>query len=321
VLNVRRARLAWRRYSEAYPRRVSGLAAAGLGMFVLIGYLAPRLRLNPGQLDTPDFPALGAAMLGLAAAVGIDVLLLAAFVLHDRARRRAAVGGNPWDGDERALVPPLVRPFCWLVILPSLAGVALLASRVAGTDGPLRVDARVDNGLAYRLGGFRSLLEGLTQLGSPEGVGVLAALLGLGCLMARRPRAALLAFVGPPAAGMLTEYGLKPLIGRRSGDAFAFPSGHTTGAVAVATVIVLLLVPSGSLAGLPRQARVLLGAFAAGLASIVPIGLIVLRYHYATDVLAGAAIAVAAILALALGIDAGARRLARGRSRRPTVLV
>jgi membrane-associated phospholipid phosphatase len=294
-------------------------------MFMLIGYLAPRLRLNPGQLDTPDFPALGAATLGLAAAVAVDLLLLAACALYDRAERQAADDRSDHGAagrlvvDERALVPPVLRPFCWLVILPSLAGVAVLASRVAGTRGPLRVDARVDGPLAYRLSGFRPLFEGLTQLGGPGGVAVLSALLGLGCLAARRRRAAVLALVGPPAAGVLTEYALKPLIGRRSGHVFAFPSGHTTGAVAVAAVIALLLLPSGPFAGLPGQVRGALGVFAAGLASIVPLGLIVLRYHYATDVLAGGAIAIAAVLALALGLDAGARRWTRTRADIPVL--
>jgi membrane-associated phospholipid phosphatase len=133
-------------------------------------------------------------------------------------------------------------------------------------------------------------------------------LLALGCLARRRVRAAILAAAGPPLAGVLTEYALKPLIGRRSGNLFAFPSGHTTGAVAVAVTITLFLLPTGALAGLPRWPRLLLAGLAAVLASLLPLGLIVLHYHYATDVLAGAAVAVTVILTLALLLDSAARR-------------
>jgi membrane-associated phospholipid phosphatase len=293
---------AFRRYAGAHPQRISLLAIVGFALFMVVGALAPRLQLNPDELNTPDFPDVGATVLAAAAALGVDLLLLAAFALHDRAALRGVYRAQ----DPGGLVSPGLRPFCWLVILPSLAGVAVLASRVAGSHGPLRVDQRIDDRLAYRLLPLRPVLGRLVELGSPTGVAVLCTLLALGCLTLRRVRAAILAAAGPTLAGALTEYTLKPLIGRHKGGGLAFPSGHTTGAVAVAVTIALFLLPAGAFAGLPRPLRLLLAAFAAVLASALPLGLIALHYHYATDVLAGAALAVDLILALALLLDAAA---------------
>ena len=293
------------------------LAVTGCALVFVLGGMAQRLRLNPGDLNTHGFPDVGATLLAVAVALGVEVLLFCAFALHDR----AVVRGTYRVEDPGALVWPVLRPFCWLVILPSLAGVAVLASRVAGSHGPLRVDQRVDDRLVYRLSPLRPMFGQLVQLGSPTGVAVLCALLALGCVARRRVRAAILAAAGPSLAGMSTEYALKPLIGRHKGHLFAFPSGHTTGAVAVAVTITLFLLPTGAFAGLPRWARLLLAGLAALLASLLPLGLIVLRYHYASDVLAGAAVAVAAILTLALLLDAVARRgtatASRGAARAP----
>lgn len=288
------------------------LAVTGCALFFVLAGIAQRLRLNPDDVNTRAFPDVGATLLAVAVTLCAEVLLLCAFALHDR----AVVRGTYRVEDPGALVWPVLRPFCWLVILPSLAGVAVLASRVAGSDGPLRVDQRVDDRLVYRLSPLRPMFGRLVQLGSPTGVAVLCALLALGCLARRRVRAAILAAAGPSLAGLLTEYALKPLIGRHSGHLFAFPSGHTTGAVAVAVTITLFLLPAGPFAGLPRWSRLLLAGLAAVLASFLPLGLIVLRYHYASDVLAGAAVAVAVILALALLLDAVARRSTPPRSTR-----
>jgi membrane-associated phospholipid phosphatase len=293
-----------RQGTRDHPRRVNLLIVAGAFVFLGVGYLAPRLRLNPDELNTPDFPDVGATALAFAAAAAIDLLLLCAFALHDRALARDSYRRQ----DPGALVSPVLRPFCGLVILPSLAGVAILASRVAGSHGPLRVDQRIDGHVVYRLQPLRPVFERLTQLGAPTGVAIGSAVLAILCLTQRRFRAAILAAAGPALAGTLTEYILKPAIGRHSGDAYAFPSGHTTGAIALATVIALFLLPTGAFTRLPRPLRLVLTVLAAVLVSAVPLGLVTLRYHYATDVIAGAAVAVTAILTLALLLDAAAGR-------------
>ncbi|MBL7489941.1 phosphatase PAP2 family protein [Frankia sp. AgB1.9] len=313
----RRRWAAVRRYPENHPDRMTIVALVGLCIFLAVGYLAPRLRLARSDLDTPDFHAAGATALAFAAAIGIDLLLVAGFAVHDRAAR---LGGHH-TADPQALLSPALRPFGWLVILPILISLATLATHVTDRRGPLPVDQRVDDALAYRLYPLHPVLSVLTQLGGPPAVGVLSALLGVLCLVLRRRRAALLAMAGPALAAAVTEYALKPLIDRRSGPGLAFPSGHTTGAVAVATVIALLLLPAGTFTGLPRAPRILLGTLAAVLASTVPIGLIALRYHYATDTLGGGAVAAIVVLTLALALDTAARpgRVAavQGRGMRP----
>ncbi len=304
-----------RRSAEYHPGRINALFLVGFVMFGAVGYLAPRIHLNPDEISTPDYPAAGATALALAAAVAVDLLLLVAFALHDRALRR----GTFHTGDPRRLIPPVARPFVWLVLLPSLTGLAVLASRVADRTGPLAVDRRVDEPLIYRFHSIAPEFRGLTQLGSPTGVAVLSVLLAVLCLVVGHRRAVLLALAGPPLAGALTEYVLKPLIGGRAGDLYAFPGGdgHTTGAVAVAAVTALFLLPAGAFTPLPRQLRRLLAVLAIVIASAVPLGLVVLRYHYATDVLAGASVAGATTLILALTLGTAARRLTRTPSGRP----
>ncbi|MGF7235833.1 MAG: phosphatase PAP2 family protein [Frankia sp.] len=298
-----------RRYAEHHPTRITAVFLVGFAMFAAVGYLAPRVHLNPDEISTPDFPAAGATALALAAAVAVDLLLLVAFALHDRAAGRGAYDIR--DSDPAALIPPVLRPFLWLVLLPSLTGLAVLASRVADRTGPLAVDRRVDEPLVYRFHPIAPVFRGLTQLGSPAGIAVLSVLLAALSLAVGHRRAALLALACPPLAGALTEYALKPFIGRRAGRLYAFPSGHTTGAVAVAVVITLLLLPAGAFTRVPHPLRLLLTLMAVVLASAVPLGLVVLRYHYATDVLAGAAVALATTLTLALTLDTAARRLTR----------
>ncbi len=289
----------------AHPGRTNALLLVPVGLFLTTSYLALHIGVNPDVLRTRAFPNGGSAILALGIAAGAEVLLAAAFRLHDR----AVVRGTYNTVEPGALVPPMLRPFLWLVVLPCLAGVAVLTSRVAGTRGPLGVDRAVDDRLVYRLRPFTGLFRDLTQLGSPLGVGVLSALLAGICLAVGQRRAALLSITGPPLAGTLTEYVLKPAIGRQAGHLFAFPSGHTTGAVAVAAVIGMFLLPNGPLASRSTPFRFGMALLAAILASGVPIGLIVLRYHYATDVLAGAAVALASTLLAALTLD----RIAGGR--------
>ena len=126
-------------------------------------------------------------------------------------------------------------------------------------------------------------------------VGVLTVVLG-----ARRMwRAAALAMLGPGLALLVTEVG-KPVVGRSLDGMLAFPSGHTTGVTSVVAMIAVLRI---SRARHVRRAAVL-GLLAVTLAAAA-IGLLMvtLRFHYATDVIAGYCVGVAVPLAVALAID------------------
>jgi membrane-associated phospholipid phosphatase len=105
-----------------------------------------------------------------------------------------------------------------------------------------------------------------------------------------------------PAAAGVTEFVIKPLVDRTVYDNLSFPSGHTTGVAAVASVVVVLLL--GPLRPpLPAVARAVLACLCAALTAAVAIALVVLGRHYFTDTVGGAAVGVSVVLVAALVID------------------
>jgi membrane-associated phospholipid phosphatase len=115
--------------------------------------------------------------------------------------------------------------------------------------------------------------------------------------------------VAPALAVAITDYLMKPLVGRIIDEGgvvgISYPSGHMTGTVAVVAVAVLA-VPSRW-----RKSALVVGCcvdFAVG------ISLIVIRWHFATDVLGGAAVALGTTLLidtalhLLLGSNSSRRR-------------
>ena len=139
---------------------------------------------------------------------------------------------------------PAVRRWGALFAVALLAVVLVIGVRVAHTTGPLHVDrlgARVVD--APQIPHTRRAFRGLVWLGSPEFVGGAVAVLALWRLARRDVFGAITAAVGPLLAVVLTEIVAKPLIGRRlssAGHSFSFPSGHVTGAAALAAVMVAL---------------------------------------------------------------------------------
>jgi membrane-associated phospholipid phosphatase len=125
-----------------------------------------------------------------------------------------------------------------------------------------------------------------------------------------------LAAAAVPAANGLDEGLLKPLVGRTYLGGLSYPSGHTTAIFTLAaTVTVLLLVPPQPPRA--RSARRLISAAACLLGVLVAVAVIGLRFHYFTDTVAGAALAVGTVCLLALILDLPpARRLLAWASRR-----
>jgi membrane-associated phospholipid phosphatase len=188
------------------------------------------------------------------------------------------------------------------LVLACVAVVAVLGVHYAHDYGAGRLDTRIDSRLRYHLRSHVRLLSHVVDVAGP--------LLVLACVvmvvafaLRRRPRAAVLAVCGPGLATALTELVLKPLIGRRLRGDLSFPSGHTTGAVSVALVlIVFLLGPSRPPSRLPL--RLLLCVLAAACAIGVATALVGAGYHYATDTVGGLCTATAVVLAVSLAIDA-----------------
>ncbi|MEU6697903.1 phosphatase PAP2 family protein [Pseudonocardia sp. NPDC046786] len=128
-----------------------------------------------------------------------------------------------------------------------------------------------------------------------------ASLAGLALLL-RRPRVAVLAVVGPGLTGVATT-ALKPLLGRTiDGDGFAFPSGHTGGAVSIGLVLAVLLIGAVPVVR-PVAALSVLAATVLLAGGVVGAGMVRIGAHYATDTIGGFCAALTLGLGAAMAID------------------
>jgi len=209
---------------------------------------------------------------------------------------------QPHEPVPRPLLPPGARRPAALALAGCVAVTAALAVAFARQSRADRLDAAVDARIRGGLDQYHGLLNLLAGLGGLLPVAVLTAALVLGCLVARRWRGAALAGLSVPAAVALTEYALKPLVGRSiSGDP-SFPSGHATAIFALAaTSAVLLANPTRP--RLPRAMRRPLMGAAVVVAAAVATAMVALGYHYFTDTVAGAAVGIGMVLLTALLID------------------
>ena len=125
-------------------------------------------------------------------------------------------------------------------------------------------------------------LQSLAALGGPSVLIVVIASV-LGWSWRRRDFVlGTLAVMGPVAAGAITEWVGKPLVDRRiDGIHPSFPSGHVTTAAAIAA---LLWITAQRGAG-PRIRAVAVGVW--GIPIVVSVAVIQLRWHVATDAIAG----------------------------------
>ena len=115
--------------------------------------------------------------------------------------------------------------------------------------------------------------------------------------------------MAPLGAAVLTELVAKPIVDRTLvTTAPVYPSGHVTGAAAVAAVSVALAYRYSG-----RRAAVAVAPVAALLPLLVSVGVVGRAYHYATDAIGGLAVGVATAIVAVLVIDALERHHARGR--------
>jgi membrane-associated phospholipid phosphatase len=203
-----------------------------------------------------------------------------------------AASARPWAGALLACCAVLV------------AVLGVLFAHQASADG---LDGAIDSRIIAWLGGHRGLLLWLATPGSLIPAAMLCAVIVAACLLAGRLNGAVLAAAAVPVAVGLDEALLKPLIHRTYWGNLVYPSGHTTAVFTLAaTVTVLLLVP-------PRPAkaaalRVLVPVAACVLGVVVAIAVIGLHWHYFTDTVAGAAVAIGTVCGLALLLDLPAVR-------------
>ncbi|MGD9528163.1 hypothetical protein [Pseudonocardia sp.] len=212
----------------------------------------------------------------------------------------------PMSTPSPALIPHGVRGRVLAVVLAASAVFVVLAARYAGGSDPRWFDDHAHDVITDVTPRGRTLRL-LLELGSPTSVVVIAVVVALLCLWLRRPRAAALALLGPGLTGLVTTF-TKPLIGRTLRGEYAYPSGHTGGATSTALVLAILAVLV--LRPEPRRAlAIVLGAGAAAAATFAVL-VVAAHWHYATDAIGGACVALAAVLGSALVIDAVADRWA-----------
>ncbi|MFH8386666.1 phosphatase PAP2 family protein [Kitasatospora sp. NPDC018058] len=220
-----------------------------------------------------------------------------------------------------AVPPP--SPRVWLGLIATFAAlvVVVLGIRYADEGEPGRVDARI-GAAVYGVGSpWRSVALAMDSLGEPVGASALVVPIVTGCLLLRRPRAAVFVVAGVGmAVGTATL--LKHLAGRTiHGGNLSYPSGHTAFFTAFALVVAMLATRRRGRdgPGLGGPAGTLLALAAALVAgAVMGWAQVALGAHYPTDVLGGWCTALAVVPATAWLVDRAADRLVKaGRRHRP----
>ncbi|MEU0804824.1 phosphatase PAP2 family protein [Streptomyces sp. NPDC005970] len=200
-----------------------------------------------------------------------------------------------------AVLPSSLR--VWLGMVAALAGlvVVVLGVRYADDSKPGMVDARIGAAVDGVGPPWRHVALATDFLGEPGGAAMLVVATVTGCLLLRRPRAAVLVVVGVGmAVGTATL--LKSLVGRTIHDGnLSYPSGHTAFLTALALVVALLATGRLGLGRTAGTSLVLAAALVAGAA--MGWAQVALGAHYPTDVLGGWCTALAVIPATAWLVD------------------
>jgi len=200
----------------------------------------------------------------------------------------------------RPLLSDAARRPAAAIVAACVVTTALLGAWLGHGAHTDRVDTVIDARVKAILPGSAKLLERLAWPGGLHAIIGMTAVLVLICLLRRRYRGAALAAISIPAAAVITEGLLKPLVGRTALGFLSFPSGHATGTFALATAITVLLAGAPRV---PRAVRLAAAVIAFAVASVVAAAMIALGFHYFTDAVAGAAVGIGTVLATALVID------------------
>src|SRR5579863_9317636 len=184
---------------------------------------------------------------------------------------------DPWSPG----FSPRARIICGIVMLLVVAaGGFYFSAHPEGTSL---------DGLAFRIVPNEYTIHRLTliaDLGRPRVVVPAVVFLFFIALIWDRRRAVTCA-IAPAAAVFITEYLAKPAVGRMFGGTLCYPSGHMTAVAAVVSVFVLAVPPR------LRIPALALGVIVDG---VVAVTLMLLRWHYLTDVIAGAFVAIGTTL-------------------------
>jgi membrane-associated phospholipid phosphatase len=208
----------------------------------------------------------------------------------------------PTGTGPRPLLAAGARPTAVAVVAACAVATAVLGVWFRHQSRPGALDRAAFDWLLRHREVHRSVLIFLAWLGTQTPVIIAVSALTLACLARRRWRGAVLAAVAVTVASGLTELVLKPLVDRTYHGFLSFPSGRATGAFSIAAVCaVLLLGPAWRRRR--AAARLILVAGAVAVACAVADAAVILRYHYLTDTIGGAAVGTGTVLLTALIID------------------
>ncbi|GAA2663213.1 phosphatase PAP2 family protein [Streptomyces lunalinharesii] len=200
-----------------------------------------------------------------------------------------------------AVLPALLRR--WLGPLAALAAlvVAVLGVLHAGDGRPDAVDAWISAAVDGAGPSWRYVALAMDFLGEPAGSTTLVVATVTGCLLLRRPRAAVFV-VAATGLTVGTATLLKSLVGRTiHGDNLSYPSGHTAFFTALCLVVTLLVTGRRGLGGAAGTLLVCAAALVAG--GAMGWAQVTLGAHYPTDVLGGWCTALAVTSATAWLVD------------------
>ena len=187
------------------------------------------------------------------------------------------------NGDRTTAAPHVLATLCG-------AAAFLLGLVVAGERVPTGLDRAFEAGVEDAFDGL-GVLHVLVAPTEPWAVLAVLAVVTVTGLFRRRLDLAALAVLAPALAVGLNTVVLKPWFGRYYDDHLAYPSGHTVSLVATVTVVALAVSTT--------RTRVLTLVVGAGLIGCAAVGMAGLGYHYVSDVVGGAATAVAVTLGTA----------------------
>lgn len=209
--------------------------------------------------------------------------------------------------------PSRLAPPAWLLAASAvwMAGWAWLVTR---HQGPLALDVRADHILAVNAH-WQDIGLRLLRLESPLHVAFATGVVAVISVSVRDVRFAAAALAGVAAEIVSVQWAIKPLVGRHEiAPGLSFPSSYVGAVVALATVAVMLFLPSGPLARrLPRRhlraLAALVGALGVVDVCVVSVAAIVTGGHLLSDILAVIPWGVA--VPLATGCVSQLRRLGR----------
>ncbi|MFB7591634.1 phosphatase PAP2 family protein [Streptomyces sp. NPDC056169] len=204
--------------------------------------------------------------------------------------------------DRGAVLPPLLRVWVGLVAALAALVAVVLGVLYSGRGDPGAVDAWLWSTADGVPPPWRTVALATDFLGEPVGAAMLVVALVAGCLLLRRPRAAVLVVAGAGLTVATTRL-LKHLVGRtiHGDENLSYPSGHTAFLTALALAVALLATGRLGLGRAAGTSLVLVAALVAGAA--MGWAQVVLGAHYPTDVLGGWCTALVVVPATAWLVD------------------